>query len=711
MSLIIPYHPLSSLIKKAWLFILLSLCILNYSVSYAVETPEPIEVNADRVEFFPKEKKVTGIGNVSIDYEDVKLTCDKIIVYTETKDIEAEGHVVLKTAANELKGEKVNYNFGTKKGMIINAAGHSGDWYGLGEKIEILSESAYKVINGYITSCTLPRPHYKITSKSVLIYPDNKVVAQNVLVKIGNMPIGYLPDYHYSMKTDWPAVNVIPGKKKKWGAFALTTYRYNMGDKNALTIRLDERQNWGLGEGFDYKYYVNGWGSGLLKTYYTNQRNVDRNETIKAEAERYMAELRHKWDSEHGTLIMEYHALSDANMTKDFFYREEYEREPSPETYIYGLSKSSEYSLSALARKRVNHFQTVTERLPELRFDLKDQNMFDSFFYFKTDTTFANLNKKTGRTVDDLNVMRFDTYNKLSVPLRIADFLSIAPYTGMRDTLYSRQANIHEDELRAAFYTGIDISTKLAKTYNASGEFLGIDFNKVRHLVTPTIQYQYVHEPSTPFTKLQQFDDIDSLDRTSKFTFGLENKLQTKRMIRGGLSSVDLGYLLITGDYLYKPEGSSSRFSNVKGDLELTLFDWIRIESDTLYNPDTRDFQTWNNDLYIENSDNWRLGFGSRYWQNKETELTSELFYRLNSEWSFRTFARYDLKEVDDNGNKSINKFKDKEISIIKDLHCWILEVSASSGVDGGASIWLVMKLKASPKVPFDFKDYYPHPK
>ncbi len=77
-------------------------------VSYALDNSNPIEVNGDQVEFFPKEKKIIGKGNVTIDYEDIKLTCDSITVYSETKDAEAEGNVVLKTAGTELKGEKVN---------------------------------------------------------------------------------------------------------------------------------------------------------------------------------------------------------------------------------------------------------------------------------------------------------------------------------------------------------------------------------------------------------------------------------------------------------------------------------------------------------------------------------------------------------------------------------------------------------------------------
>ncbi|MDP2910840.1 MAG: LptA/OstA family protein, partial [Candidatus Omnitrophota bacterium] len=259
------------------------LIFLFCGVSYAAESGKPIEVNGDQVEFFPKEKKVIGKGNVTIDYEGIKLTCDTITVYTETKDSVAEGNVVLATPGAELKGEKVNYNFGTKVGDILKARASSGGWYAFGDKIELLSDSAYKIINGYITSCNLPKPHYKIAAKSVTIYPfTNKVVAKDVTVKVGETPVAYFPKYHFALKTGaWPSVNVIPGKKSKWGVFALNSYRYEMDDKNALTIRVDERSKWGLAEGIDYKYTLNGFGNGLLRTYYTNQRNVDRNELEK----------------------------------------------------------------------------------------------------------------------------------------------------------------------------------------------------------------------------------------------------------------------------------------------------------------------------------------------------------------------------------------------------------------------------------------------
>ena len=88
---------------KCKILICICLIFLSCGVSYAAQGAKPIEVNGDQVEFFPKEKKIVGKGNVTVDYEGIRLTCDRITVHSETKDSEAEGNVVLKTEGSELK--------------------------------------------------------------------------------------------------------------------------------------------------------------------------------------------------------------------------------------------------------------------------------------------------------------------------------------------------------------------------------------------------------------------------------------------------------------------------------------------------------------------------------------------------------------------------------------------------------------------------------
>ncbi len=672
----------------------------------------PIEVNGEVVEYFPEEKKVVGSGNIVIEYEDARLTCDRVVVFMDTKDVEAVGNVVLKGLIGVLKGERINYNFGTKKGIILNSEASLGEWRAVGKEVQIKSEKEFEVKEGYITSCDLPNPHYRIRSKNITIYPDNKVVAKNVVMSVGNLPLLYLPSYNYSLKADWPSISALPGRKKDWGAFLLTNYRYNINDDNKINLRLDERENWGLAEGLDFKYLSHNFGGGLLRFYYTFQRDRARSDGSRGEEQRYRAQVRHRWDIDPSKYaLLEYHELSDANFTKDFFYREEFEKDSTPESYLYLLDTQSDYSLSLLTKKRVNRFQTVTERLPEAKLDIKSQRLWDTHLYYKGDTSIANLNKKNGDSSDDSDVARFDTYNEISfAPDRIKGALNVVPFIGTRQSFYSKALNGDEDKTRGAFYTGVDLSTKLYKTHNYSGNPLGIQINRLRHILTPTLEYKYIHEPTISASELQNFDDLDTLARKNIFTFGFENKLQTKRLEKGALRNYELGYLLITGDYLYKSE-KGSEFSNFYGDLEFIPYNWLRIESDTKYDPPSKDFQNWNLDIYLDKGEDLRIGFGSRYWQNSEHELTAEVIYRLNPQWAFRTFTRFDLKEVTSTGGKDINRFGEREVSITKDLHCWIGEFTFTVDRDLGTAFYFTMKLKASPKLPFAFKDYYRRPK
>ena len=74
----------------------------------------PVIVNGDKVEYFAELEKVVAEGNVVIEYSDVTLTCDRIVVFTKTKDGFAEGNVKLKDQKGIIKGDSLFYNFDSK---------------------------------------------------------------------------------------------------------------------------------------------------------------------------------------------------------------------------------------------------------------------------------------------------------------------------------------------------------------------------------------------------------------------------------------------------------------------------------------------------------------------------------------------------------------------------------------------------------------------
>ncbi|NQT96002.1 MAG: LPS export ABC transporter periplasmic protein LptC, partial [Candidatus Omnitrophica bacterium] len=108
--------------------------ILVVLPSYAAD--EPIECNGDQVEYFEKEKKVVGSGNVVIKYKEMELTCDEVTVWTESYDAEAEGNAVITEGDNIFSGTEVKYNFRDNTGYVRDFEGFSEPWYTKGKEAE-----------------------------------------------------------------------------------------------------------------------------------------------------------------------------------------------------------------------------------------------------------------------------------------------------------------------------------------------------------------------------------------------------------------------------------------------------------------------------------------------------------------------------------------------------------------------------------------------
>ena len=71
------------------------------------------------------EKDEFGIleGDVKLYYEDIKFTADKLTYNFKTKDVVAEGHVILDQGSTRLAGNQAVFNLDTKTGTFFNATG------------------------------------------------------------------------------------------------------------------------------------------------------------------------------------------------------------------------------------------------------------------------------------------------------------------------------------------------------------------------------------------------------------------------------------------------------------------------------------------------------------------------------------------------------------------------------------------------------------
>jgi lipopolysaccharide assembly outer membrane protein LptD (OstA) len=683
---------------------------------------QPIVVNGDSVEYFQDKKKVVGTGNISIDYNTVKLTCDKVTVYLDTREAIAEGNVKV-TQANGayFTGDAINYNFDTQKGSVINGYVNAFPFFGKAKSVNKYSEEEFGLDNGYVTTCELEHPHYRVQSKQIKIYLEDRIVAKNIFFYVGNTPIFYIPYYvqpiRHSKKTNF---TVIPGKEKDWGYYVLTAYRYYFNDNFRGDILLDYRSKKGLGEGVNHYYETKDIGEGAAKFYYTHENDILAFEKTGDIKSRYRYQFRHQWDIGKGTdttATVEFNKLSDPDVIKDYFYKE-YEELQAPEDYNYisVVTTKDTYTTELLIKKRFDKFFSIVERLPEYRIDVKNSRLTEKApVYYTANASAVYLNQTYSDTSvladhKEVGVGRVDTYNQVSYAARLFNFWSFTPYVGTEQTYYSRNAWGDTNLVRGALKAGLDNSTKFYRIYDVESNFMGLDINKMRHIITPSANYYYVHQPSIDPSNLTQFDSVDALTADNGIRLSLENKIQTKRLEGEDMKSVDLATFIVSTDYGFRLKDDNlsyktQKFKTVEMQLEATPYPWLYTLSDMTINTKKYMVEAASVDIVGSGGDQWSLGIGYRY-ENVETGssnlTTIGAMYKINEKWKLRAYERFDLAKMG---------FEEQEYTIIRDLHCWIAEFTYDIKKMEDQSIWFVMRLKAFPETPIGFRRTYYRPR
>lgn len=407
---------------------------------------------------------------------------------------------------------------------------------------------------------------------------------------------------------------------------------------------------------------------------------------------------------------------------KDYFFRE-YEKERQPASYL-SLHHSFNYSsIDLFLQKRTNRWYDpgYLERLPEIKYSMPSIQISESPFYFDSNSSLGNYNKKNTSTSTpaandtnpDVHVKRLDTTNKFSMPMKVS-FVQFTPFVSNRETFYDGDINNETIAPRTVFSSGADMSTKFYRIFNVKSNFLHMNINGLRHIITPSAAYSYSHPPTILNTRLKQIDGVDSINGSSNSaSLGLSNKLQTKR----NNQSIDLVDFLVSNTYTFKPKTGDKRGSNL-GDflynLKILPYAWLRIEGDATYkhsgsrsDENYKRFTNANYDVFFDFGEDRNFGFGQRYQRKGGNEITYSFKWRLNPKWKFSFYQRRMRGH-----SPSLNRgLKEQEYSISRDLHCWTIDMSYNGTKGKGSTIWFIFRLKAFPEMEFGYDQTYHVPK
>jgi len=697
--------------------------ILCSGLAFAEEAREsPIIINGDNVDYSTDNKEVTATGKVEVIYKGAKLTCNKMKVNMQKREGVAEGNARLEDAKGVITGERIIYDFQNKTGVIINADFRANPYFGKARKVEKVSDSEFVAKYGYLSTCSFDHPHYRFAAKKVNMFPGEKMQTQGATLYLGAVPVAYLPRFNYSMKEPIMHVQVEPGKRKDWGPYILNTWRYNLTENVNALLSLDLRTKLGLAEGFEINYAKSPVGKGDFKFYYTKEKPDNLPEgSSPSEFTRYFMRWRHKWNIDAATnLTAEFYKITDKRrkfdseheILKDYFFRE-YEKDSEPLSYLLFHHSFNYSSIDILLQKRTNHWFDQLDKQPEINYSLPSLQLGESPFYFENVSQVANYNKKGSGMNDDTTVARLDTTNKFSLPTKVA-FIEFKPFVSSRQTFYDKGANGQTGIVRTIFYSGADLSTKFYRVFNVKNNFLGLDINGLRHVITPTIGYLFTHTPTIPGSNIRQIDSVDTINRGNTATVGLSNKLQTKR----NGQSVDFVDFLVTTDYVIKPktgdnafltplpgEHLKSDYSDILFKLKVLPYSWLRLESEVTFehsdhtSANYNKFSLANYDLSFDLGPGRSFSIGQRYERKGKNEVTAGFNWRFSPKWKFTVYQRYNFKL----GSGLKRGSQEQQYTLTRDLHCWEVDIAYNIKKNEGSTIYFTFRLKAFPENEFGF--------
>jgi len=649
----------------------------------------PIEAVADQLSYDKTNKKIIGIGNVLVTYKDKRLTADRAEIFTNEKHVYAEGHVVVDDAGQKLEGDKVFYDFGKSQGSFPQGRYINPPYYGDGEEINRLSQDQIQVTGGSITTCDLDHPHYLLTTQRVKVYPGDKIVAFNVVFKVLGTPLAWVP-YVTIPLDDVNAPFVIqPGYSSEFGAYVSLIKGWSINKNIHGRANLDIRQKRGVGFGFksayDYTDEHKYFGKGDIRSYITyDKRSPDPDAAEPFEdrtgRRRWRFQWRHRSDFDpYSNLIISHNNLSDQYLLQDFF-NGEYGLESEPQSQYVFTRNSPNTGLLVEVDKQYNHFFNELERLPQVRFTINRNQIGDSNAYYWSQSEFVNYNRKVASSDTSPHVARFDTAHELSYPMKYKDVV-VYPSITFRDTEFSRDENDSGWISRQTINTSIDVSTRFYKLYDYNTNFLGLNINKLRHIVEPYFNWDANRFTTYSADRLEQFDAIDAIDNKDVFQFGLENRFQTKRFEQGKWQRVDVVSLNTFIFYSLNDNiPGSSVFRTAGVELTVRPYRWLTIQNFTNYDAATGVIIDSETELFMTYKDRLNFLLSYRFLNDKDLDgvsgpeksslITADLTFKINDLWAAGGFVRYERES---------NLIEEWEIRFTRYLHCWILDFGVNA--------------------------------
>lgn len=598
-------------------------------------------------------------GNVSLVSGDRTITAEEGHYFPDKQEAVFSGKVRLLLPSGTVDADEAFYNFANGSGFTGQAIFANPPWFGKAKRIEIKNSDELLLQDGYLTTCDLTPPHYRITLKSATVKKGEWIKINSASFVVGKVPVFYLPVFSQSLgPAESFALSINPALNSVNGFQFYTTMRYDTPQER-YSLDLDYRGVQGFGFGPGLK--SNRWGQTDIKTYFIRDLKQDR--------DRYRLEVWHRSnfpkESGEDNFLLEIHKFSDASFLKDYFWRE-YDKDVERNSFLLYSLNRKDYYAGFLMDGELDNYHNLTQRLPELTFFAPFRKAAGS--YWQEEATLSNLSKEFSGKMETTN--RFNFTESVSRFYPMAGGI-LRPFIIGGVTYYSQDKEGNE-ETRYLTEEGLDLGWKFSRTFNQK------DGSGVVHYLEPRITLLNRDVSLSP-GKLFQYDDLDQIQSDQLLSLQLLNRLEFNRP-SGSFEALRFN---LEADYSLKKK----RFGDLRSLLVFDPHKNLTLRSEGDFDLDTGKWKTISTS-FGWHKDGFRFQLDHGYQRDVDETITPRVSLPLGKEWRIDTYVDYSFKK---------NNFEGREISIWHDLHCWEGRLGLYQD-QKQTEVYLIFTLKGFPK-------------
>ena len=485
-------------------------------------------------------------GNSKVDYENMKLTSDKVhmnldkstVRATGTIDSTAEGGIkgkpVFTMGKDEYKSDTMAFNFKSKKGLIKGVYTEQQDGFLSGEVGKRDSTGSIYLQHGRYTTCDKPHPDFYIALSRAKVRPGKDVVFGPAYLVVADVPLPLaIPYGFFPFSKKYSSGFIMPsyGDESDRGFYLRDGgYYFAISDKWDLKLlgEIYTKGSWGVSAASNYRKRYRYSGSFLFS--YQDSKTGDKGLPDFAEQESFKIQWNHRQDPKANP----YSSLAaSVNFATSSYERNNLNSMYNPQTLTQSTRTSSVswstgfssigLSLSATTNLAQNmRDSSIQITLPDLNISLSrfypfkrkhlvgKERWYEKISMSYTGQLANSISTKEDKLLHSNLIKDWKNAFQHTIPVQanftLFNYINVTPSFNFTDRMYSKKVTrgwdntLQKEVVRDTTYgfhnvynwsMSVGASTKVYGFWTPNRKLFGDKIQAIRHVITPQVTFSY----------------------------------------------------------------------------------------------------------------------------------------------------------------------------------------------------------------------------